>query len=139
LKREAKDATGLLEEMRGVAEKIKDLDETLKTIEEKQRTSSSIFRISSSSVPVGKDETENAVLRTWENTDLGFPALNHWILPRYTRSSTLTGRRRSQGAIFAHERCGARLERALMNFMLDRTLREGIPRYFHRFSSTARA
>ena len=122
LKREKKDADSLATEMKGVSDKIKDLDETLGKIEERE----TIFlryipNIPHPSVPVGKDETENKVVRTWgEPKDLGFPPLNHWDIAEMLGIIDFDRASKIAGARFALMRgAGARLERALMNFMLD--------------------
>lgn len=122
LKREKKDAPALLTEMKGVSEKIKELDETLREIEEKE----TIFlryipNIPHESVPIGKDETENVVVRTWgEPKELDFPALNHWDIGEMLGIIDFDRASKIAGARFALMKGpGAKLERALMNFMLD--------------------
>jgi len=122
LKREKKDASSLLSEMKGVSEKIKELDETLREIDEKE----TIFlryipNIPHESVPVGKDETENVVVRTWgEPKELDFPPLNHWDIGEMLGIIDFDRASKIAGARFALMKGpGAKLERALMNFMLD--------------------
>lgn len=133
LKREKKDAPALLNEMKGVSEKIKELDETLREIEEKE----TIFlryipNIPHESVPVGKDETENVMVRTWgEPREFDFPPLNHWDIAEthniidFDRASKIAGARFSLMKGY-----GARLERSLMNFMLDSNTSKGYTEVF---------
>lgn len=133
LKREKEDADSLLTEMKGVSDKIKELDETLGKIEE----TAAIFlryipNIPHASVPVGKDETENKVVRTWgEPKDLGFPPLNHWDIAEMLGIIDFDRASKIAGARFALMRgAGARLERALMNFMLDLNTSKGYTEVF---------
>ena len=133
LKREKKDASSLLGEMKVVSEKIKELDEVLGGMEEKEKTFLRyVPNIPHESVPVGKDETENVVVRTWgEPKQFDFPPLNHWDIAEvlgiidFDRASKIAGARFSlmRGA-------GARLERALMNFMLDLNTSKGYTEVF---------
>ncbi|MFQ5442320.1 MAG: serine--tRNA ligase [Thermodesulfobacteriota bacterium] len=122
LKKEKKDAAGLVKEMQGVSERIKELDEEVKSSEaELKGFLLDIPNLPHASVPVGKDETENAPVRSWgepreftfnpvEHTDIG-EALG--ILD-FKRAGKIAGARFS---LLKGE--GARLERALINFMLD--------------------
>jgi seryl-tRNA synthetase len=133
LKREKKDAVSLLTEMKGVSDKIKELDETLGKVEE----TAAIFlryipNIPHSSVPEGKDETENKVVRTWgEPKDLGFPPLNHWDIAEMLGIIDFDRASKIAGARFALMRgAGAKLERALMNFMLDLNTSKGYTEVF---------
>jgi len=133
LKREKKDADPLLTEMKGVSDKIKELDETLGKVEE----TAAIFlryipNIPHASVPVGKDEAENKVVRTWgEPKDLGFPPLNHWDIGEMLGIIDFDRASKIAGARFALMRgAGARLERALMNFMLDLNTSKGYTEVF---------
>jgi seryl-tRNA synthetase len=73
------------------------------------------------SVVVGKDETDNPVIRTWgEITKRDFEPLPHWEIGEklgildFSRAAKLAGAR-----FVIYRGMGARLERALINFMLD--------------------
>lgn len=133
LKREKKDATVLLNEMKSVSDKIKELDDRLAVFDDQTRDFLlNVPNVPHESVPVGKDETENAVVRTWgEPKELDFPALNHWDIAEilgiieFDRASKIAGARFSlmKGA-------GAKLERALMNFMLDLNTSKGYTEVF---------
>ncbi len=73
------------------------------------------------SVPPGKDDTENEVLRTWgEPAALDFEPLPHWELAAKLGILDLEAGARLTGARFyVLTGAGAMLQRALVNFMLD--------------------
>ncbi|MCP1121857.1 serine--tRNA ligase [Bacillus sp. AFS018417] len=122
LKREKKDAEALILEMREVGEKVKDLDNELRTVEEDlERLMLSIPNIPHESAPIGETEDDNVVARTWgEVREFNFEPKPHWDLATdlgildFERAAKVTGSRFvfSKGA-------GAKLERALISFMLD--------------------
>lgn len=122
LKRQRADATAQLEEMKGVSERIKDLDERLNELEaETKALLLTIPNIPDETVPAGRDETDNVELRKWGTVrQFDFEPLNHWDIAEpldiidFERGAKISGARFSvmKGA-------GARLERALMNLMLD--------------------
>ena len=132
-KREKQDASDLMAEMKTVADRIKEIDEILKGIEEKTgEFLLNIPNIPHASVPVGKDETGNVEVRKWgEPRSFGFEPLNHWDIAEplgiidFERGAKLAGARFSvmKGA-------GARLERSLMNFMLDLNTSKGYKEIF---------
>ncbi|MDD5067101.1 MAG: serine--tRNA ligase [bacterium] len=77
-------------------------------------------------VPEGKDEASNRVVRSWgEKPAFSFPALAHWDLAEknglidFKRAVKLSGAR-----FVLYRDAGAKLERALINFMLDVHCRE---------------
>lgn len=133
LKREKADATALLEEMKGVSDRIKSLDEKLKEVEEETRNLLlTIPNIPDESVPVGKDETENVEIRKWGVPgEFAFGPLNHWDIAAtldiidFDRASKIAGAR---FALMKGQ--GARLERSLMNFMLDLNTSKGYTEVF---------
>lgn len=122
LKREKQDAQALIDEMRVVSQEIKNFDEELRVIDAKIRDS--LLRIPNlphASVHVGESEEDNIEIRRWgEQTKFDFEPLPHWELGinldilDFERGGKVTGSRFNflKGA-------GARLERALINFMLD--------------------
>ncbi|MBM7552218.1 serine--tRNA ligase [Thalassobacillus pellis] len=122
LKREKKDAEPMIKEMREVGDQIKELDTELKTVEEQlENLLLSIPNIPHESVPVGEDEDDNVEVRKWgELPDFGFDAKAHWDLATeldildFERASKVTGSR-----FVFYKKLGARLERALLNFMMD--------------------
>ncbi|MEJ2252966.1 MAG: serine--tRNA ligase [Nitrospirota bacterium] len=128
LKRQGKDAAEKIKEMRGVADLIKEMEGGLSEIEEKTAEFLlTVPNIPHSSVPMGKDETENRVVRTWgEPPSFDFEPLNHWDIAEMLGIIDFTRASRMAGARFSLMRgAGARLERALMNFMLDMNTRAG--------------
>jgi seryl-tRNA synthetase len=122
LKREKADADHLIVEMREVGDRIKVLDEELRTVEETlDLLLMSIPNIPHESVPIGESEDENVEIRKWGKVrDFEFEAKPHWDVADhlgildFERAGKVTGSR-----FVFYKGLGARLERALMNFMLD--------------------
>lgn len=133
LKRQGRGAEGLIAEMKAVSERIKGIEDTLKGIEE--RTLAFLLNLPNiphKSVPVGKDESENVEIRRWgEPRRFDFEPLNHWDIAEmldivdFNRGSKIAGARFS-----VMKGSGARLERALMNFMLDLNTSKGYKEIF---------
>ncbi len=132
-KREKADATAELEEMKIVSDNIKSLEEKLKSLEDETRNLLlTIPNIPHESVPAGRDETENVEIRRWGSPgEFDFTPLNHWDIAEpldiidFDRASKISGAR------FALMKGpGARLERALMNFMLDTHTAKGYREVF---------
>jgi len=130
------DASGLKAEMKGVAEGIKRGEARLEDVKAAlERFLLVVPNLPDASVPVGRDEAANVELRrVGEPQAFPFAAKAHWDLgPElgildFERASTLSGAR---FAVLWD--AGARLERALSQFMLDlhggRGYREVIPPY----------
>lgn len=122
LKREGKDAQALLDSLAGKSERIKILDEELKGVDEEvQAFLLTIPNIPHASVPVGKGEEDNQVVRTWgEPPAFDFAPKEHWELGAslggldFERAAKLAGSR-----FVVLRGWAARLERALASFMLD--------------------
>lgn len=122
LKREKQDAEHLIKEMREVGEKIKALDDELRTVEESlEKLLLSIPNIPHESVPVGESEDDNVEVRKWgEVPQFDFEVKPHWEIADqlgildFERAGKVTGSR-----FVFYKGLGARLERALFNFMLD--------------------
>ncbi|ADO82406.1 serine--tRNA ligase [Ilyobacter polytropus] len=122
LKREKKDASHIIAEMGTVSSKIKELDSKLSEIDSKlQYYQMTIPNVYHESTPVGKDEEDNLLVRTWgEPTEFEYEPKNHWELGEelgildFERGAKLGGAR-----FTVYRGLGARLERALINFMLD--------------------
>ena len=133
LKRQGQDASGMITEMKTVSEKIKALDEQLREVDSAIRDFLlNIPNIPHESVPVGRDEEENVEIRRWgEPREFDFEPLNHWDIGEsldimdFERASKITGARFS-----LMKGLGARLERALMNFMLDLNTSKGYKEVF---------
>ncbi len=122
LKREKKDAVSILAEAKNISDFITEKEERLKVLEEEARQELLIIpNIPHESVPAGKGETENVEIRKWgAPREFDFPPLNHWDIAEmlgiidFERASKIAGARFS-----LMKGMGAKLERALMNFMLD--------------------
>ncbi len=128
LKSKKQYAAHLIEEMKGVANTIKTLDEEIKILEEEiNEFLLNVPNIQHESVPFGKDDTENAVVRTWgELKQFDFEPLNHWDIGEMLEIIDFERASRIAGARFALMKgLGAKLERALMNFMLDLNTSKG--------------
>jgi seryl-tRNA synthetase len=122
LKKNKQDATSQIEAMKGVGDDIKALDDRLAAIEEELRNVELYFpNVPHESVPIGPDEGHNRVERAWgEKPSFAFTPKSHWDIGEglgildFDRATKITGARFSllTGA-------GAKLNRALINFMLD--------------------
>lgn len=112
----------LITEMRDANQRIKDLDQELSLIEEQlQAIVMAIPNLCDESVPVGQSESDNAMIRSWgAKPAFSFPPKPHWELGEnlgildFDRATKMAGARFTLMKGFA-----SRLERALINFMLD--------------------
>lgn len=122
LKKEKQDATALIEEMGKVSAQIKELDTKLAEVEEKltyiQMTIPNMYQ---DGTPVGEDENANVEIRRWGTPrEFTFEPKAHWDIGEdlgildFERGSKLGGSR-----FVLYRGLGARVERALINFMLD--------------------
>lgn len=133
LKSREQDASELIEEMKEVSDRIRELDEGIKALEEKTNEFLlNVPNIPDESVPIGKDETQNVEIKKWgEPRQFDFEPLNHWDIGEildiidFERASKIAGARFSLTK--GH---GARLERSLMNFMLDLNTSKGYREVF---------
>jgi seryl-tRNA synthetase len=122
MKKSGQDASTVIAEMKKVSAEIKDLETGLAEIQEKQDSIMMIIpNVPDESVPVGKDEKDNPVVRTWgEIKPLGFEPLPHWEIGENLGILDFARAAKLAGARFAlYMGAGSRLERALINFMLD--------------------
>jgi seryl-tRNA synthetase len=122
LKREKKDADHFINEMKQTNERIKQLDAALRdTEEELERILLRIPNIPHESVPVGETENDNVVLKTWGDVpSFHFEPQPHWDIAADLHMLDFEAASRVTGSRFVfHKGAGARLERALFNFMLD--------------------
>ncbi len=121
-KKEGRDAAPLLARMKEVAGRIKELEEKDRLLqEERQQTLLWVPNVPHESVPVGADAEANVVAREWgEKRAFSFKPLPHWDLGEklkildFERSGKISG---SGFILLRHH--GARLQRALVSFMLD--------------------
>lgn len=115
-------AQGQIAEMREVGQQIKTLDEELKGVEESlEQFLLTVPNIPYADVPVGASEADNVEVRKWgEIPSYSFAPKPHWEIGEalgildFERGAKLTGAR-----FTLYKGAGARLERALINFMLD--------------------
>ena len=122
MKKSGEDAGSLIGQMKGVSETIKKLDTELSTIEEAVHDFLiTLPNIPHEDVPIGLDDTENRLEKTYgEPKKFDFKPKPHWEIGEdlgildFTRAAKLTGAR---FPLYLGK--GARLERALINFMLD--------------------
>ena len=128
LKKNKQDAASQIEAMKSLGDEIRTLDDRLGEIERELQSLELYFpNAPHESVPVGADESANRVERTWgAKPSFDFTPKAHWELGEslgildFDRAAKVTGARFSFliGA-------AARLNRALMNFMLDVHERQG--------------
>lgn len=112
----------LLPELRSLSEEIKDLNEKKTEAEALLREFLlSVPNMPDSSVPEGSDDTANVEIRKWgEPRDFDFEIKDHVLLGAELDILDLPRATKIAGARFAlYKNAGARLERALINFMLD--------------------
>jgi len=122
LKKAGQNAPDMVLEMRELSREIKEKDEEVKALEGRlQNILLDIPNIPHESVPTGASEADNPVMRTWgEPRSFGFQPKPHWDLGEaldiidFERGSKVTGAR-----FVFYKGLGARLERAVFNFMLD--------------------
>ncbi len=121
-KKAKKDAEELIAQMKEVASRIKKLDNLLEVKEASlNEYLFSMPNIPHPSVPVGKDETKNPVIRTWGDIlEFDFKPVPHWEIGERLNILDFERAAKIAGARFAVYRgLGAKIERALINFMLD--------------------
>ena len=121
-KKAGEDASEIIAEMGKVSAQIKELDAKLAEVEEKvtyfQMTLPNMYH---SSTPIGKDEEDNVEIRRWGTPkEFSFKPKEHWEIGEdlgildFERGAKLGGSR-----FTVYRGAAARLERALISFMLD--------------------
>jgi len=122
LKKEGKDVSDLLEEMKNLSNTIKDLDSQVKEVEDKiYQVLLTIPNIPHESVPDGDSDEDNVEVRRWgQPREFEFEAKAHWDIGEgldildFATAAKITGAR-----FTVYKGAGARLERAIINFFLD--------------------
>ena len=122
MKRRGEDPSTLIAEMKAVSDRIKNLDGELATEEGAlRRLLMGVPNVPHPSVPVGQDSDDNPVVKKVGGLpEFDFEPLAHWDLGErlgildFERAAKITGAR-----FTLYVGKGARLERALINFMLD--------------------
>ncbi|MDT2741121.1 serine--tRNA ligase [Lactococcus garvieae] len=128
IKREKGDASEKITAMKQVSADIKVIDAELTDIEEKLTTyTTTLPNLPHDDVPVGADEDDNVEIRRHgQAPEFSFEPKPHWDLGEslgildWERGGKVTGSR-----FLFYKGAGARLERALYNFMLDEHAKEG--------------
>ncbi len=127
LKKQGQDASQLIADMKALGIEIQALDEQAKSCDERLREVLRLVpNIPHASVPVGRTSADNLEVRRWgQPRQFDFEPQAHWDLGPalgildFERATKITGAR---FAVYAG--VGAKLERALANFMLDMHTRE---------------
>ncbi|MGH2269928.1 serine--tRNA ligase [Streptococcus uberis] len=127
-KRNKEDASQQIVEMQKMSADIKAIDAELAEIDEKVTEIITVLpNTPHDSVPVGADEDDNVEIRRWGTPrEFDFEIKAHWDLGEdldildWERGAKVTGAR-----FLFYKNLGARLERALYNFMLDEHAKEG--------------
>ncbi|MGY3767042.1 serine--tRNA ligase [Vagococcus vulneris] len=122
LKRNKENADDKIKEMQEVGERIKVLDAEITAIDERLRAISyTLPNLPHNDVPIGADEDDNIEMRRWKSPrTFDFEPKPHWEVAEnlgildFERGAKVTGSR-----FLFYKDLGARLERALYNFMLD--------------------
>ena len=122
MKKNGEDTTELFKNLKKLSDDIKSMDDDLKNIDEEIREYlMEIPNTPNKDVPVGLDDTENLEMRKWgEPRKFDFDIKPHWDLGvdldilDFERATKIS---KSRFSVFKGK--GARLERALMNFMVD--------------------
>jgi len=127
LKKQKQDASALIAEMRQVGAEIEQLDAEANSYDQRlQELLANVPNVPHASVPVGRGAEDNLEVRRWgEPRPFDFEPKAHWDLgPElgildFDRAAKITGAR-----FAVYRGVGAKLERALANFMLDLHTRE---------------
>ncbi|MDL1970738.1 MAG: serine--tRNA ligase [Candidatus Desulfofervidaceae bacterium] len=126
-KKTREDASPIIDQLKQLSEKIKVLDEELASTQRSiHQFLISLPNIPHSSVPVGKDKSENVVVKFWgEKPSFSFTPKPHWEIGEtlgildFKRAAKIAGSR-----FVVYKGIGAALERALISFMLDLHIHE---------------
>ena len=121
-KKNGEDATSAIEKMRAVSEKIKVMDQDLKQIDD-EISNKLLFipNVYHDSVPIGQTEGDNELVREWgKKPQFNFTALSHLELSeKYNLFDFKRAIKMSGSGFPLYRGVGAKLERALINFMLN--------------------
>jgi seryl-tRNA synthetase len=122
MKKRGDDASAVIKEMKQVSSNIKDKEKDLSGfVDELNELLMVIPNLPHESVAIGKDEKDNPVIREWGKIqEMDFEPLSHWEIGERLGILDFARAAKLAGARFALYRgLGAKLERALINFMLD--------------------
>ncbi len=121
-KKAGQDAAALMEETRALKVRLDEFDKTASTLDEQMRLAlAGIPNLTRDEVPTGASEADNVIVKTWgTKPTFDFEAKPHWELGEQLGILDLERATKLSGARFAvYMGAGARLERALISFMLD--------------------
>jgi seryl-tRNA synthetase len=121
-KRSGENADGLIQEMKVVGDRIKELDDEIRILDEElQLVLLSIPNMPHASVPVGASEEDNVeIRRVGEIPVFSYEVKPHWEVAQELGILDFEAAAKVTGSRFVfYKGLGARLERALMNFMMD--------------------
>jgi seryl-tRNA synthetase len=121
-KKAGEDAEAQIVEMREVGDRIKSLDEEIRSLEESINSLVlSIPNIPHDSVPVGRSEADNQEIRRYgEPREFSFEPSAHWDIGQDLGILDFEAAAKVTGSRFVfYKGLGARLERALISFMMD--------------------
>lgn len=122
LKKEGKDAEELIKEMKEISDKIKAMESEVKQYDEKlEELLWTIPNIPHESVPVGDSDADNVEIRRWGDVrEFDFEVKPHWDIGVELGLLDFEAASRVTGSRFTfYKGLGCRLERALINFMMD--------------------
>ncbi len=127
LKKEGQDASAQMAAVKELGERLKTLEAELREVEARLRMLLlEIPNLPHESVPPGEDENDNQVIKRWGDIrEFDFKPKPHWEIGKklgifdFSRAAKITGSR-----FVVYRGAGARLERALISFMLDLHTRE---------------
>lgn len=122
LKKNGENADELILEMRQVSDQIKEMDEEVRELEASiSELTLAIPNIPHESVPIGASEEENVEIRRWaEPRAFDFEPKAHWEIAQNLSILDFEAGAKVTGSRFTfYKGLGARLERALISFMMD--------------------
>jgi seryl-tRNA synthetase len=116
------EVVALQEQIRALKDRLDDLDKAASALDDQLRQMlAGVPNLTRDEVPIGASEADNTVVKTWgEQPVFDFTPKPHWELGESLGILDLERAAKLSGARFAvYMGAGARLERALINFMLD--------------------
>lgn len=122
LKKKGQDASDIIEETKKIGDEIKSYEEKLTGLESQiNNLMLRIPNIPATDVPIGKDAEDNVIVKAWgQRKTFDSTPLPHWELGRILNILDLERSSKISGSGFILLKgLGAKLERALFNFMLD--------------------
>lgn len=136
-KKEGKDVASLMDEMKALSNEVKELDQQIKDVDDQiAALVLTIPNAPNESVPLGNSDADNLEVRKWGvPVKFDFEPKAHWDIGEALDILDFSTAAKVTGARFTfYKGAGARLERALMNFMLDlHTLKHGYTEVFPPF------